>query len=149
MKKLIRKILLEYSEEGTKVYRGIGDRINATYGGSDEGMGTFWTDNLTMAKWFAGLIDYDINTDRYEKIKNSKGKIIEKTIGFKNPYIVDSDDEDYDSFQQYMDEIDDFGGVEPYKENLLSNGYDGIVLKNNNTNYYEDGTYDIYIDLLS
>jgi hypothetical protein len=149
MRKLIKKILLEYSEEGTMVYRGIGDRINATYNGSDDGMGTFWTDNLTMAKWFAGLIDYDVNTDRYEKIKNSNGKIIEKQIRFESPYIIDSDDEDYDSFQQYMDEIDDFGGVESYKENLLSNGYDGIILKNNNTNYYEDGTYDIYIDLLS
>jgi hypothetical protein len=70
MRKLIKKILLEYSEERTTVYRGIGDRINATYNGSDDGMGTFWTDNLTMAKWFAGLIDYDVNTDRYEKIKN-------------------------------------------------------------------------------
>ena len=48
-----------------------------------------------------------------------------------------------------MDEIETLGGVESYKENLLSNGYDGIILKNNNTNYYEDGTYDIYIDLLS
>jgi hypothetical protein len=144
----IKTILKEEFENSTTVYRGIGDRINATYGkGSDDGMGVFWTDNLTMAKWFAGLIDYSVDTDRYENIKGSKGKILTKEIKFENPYVVDSDDEDNDSFQVYMDEIYDFGGVDKYKEMLIEKNYDGIILRNCSTNYYENGTYDIFIEL--
>jgi len=144
----IKTILKEEFENYTIVYRGIGDRINATYGkGSDDGMGVFWTDNLTMAKWFAGLIDYSVDTDRYENIKGSKGKILTKEIKFENPYVVDSDDEDNDSFQVYMDEIYDFGGVDKYKEMLIEKNYDGIILRNCSTNYYENGTYDIFIEL--
>ena len=144
----IKTILKEEFENYTIVYRGIGDRINATYGkGSDDGMGVFWTDNLTMAKWFAGLIDYSVDTDRYENIKGSKGKILTKKIKFENPYVVDSDDEDNDSFQVYMDEIYDFGGVDKYKEMLFEKNYDGIILRNCSTNYYENGTYDIFIEL--
>ena len=144
----IKTILKEEFENSTTVYRGIGDRINATYGKvSDDGMGVFWTDNLTMAKWFAGLIDYSVDTDRYENIKGSKGKILTKEIKFENPYVVDSDDEDNDSFQVYMDEIYDFGGVDKYKEMLIEKNYDGIILRNCSTNYYEDGTYDIFIEL--
>ena len=49
-RKYISTSILEYLSNKNKVYRGIGDRINKTYGGvSDDGMGTFWTDNLTMA----------------------------------------------------------------------------------------------------
>lgn len=151
LKKNIATTLNEFLNEqknnkNTKVYRGLGKVINSTYNGSDDGIGTFWTDNLTMAKWFAGLIDYDVNTERYEII-STDGEILEKYINFKNPYIINSDDEDYDSFQTYMDEIKDFGGVEKYKEFLLKKNHDGIILKNNNTNYYEDGGYDIYIEL--
>ena len=144
----IKTILKEEFENTTTVYRGIGDRINTTYGKvSDDGMGVFWTDNLTMAKWFAGLIDYSVDTDRYENIKGSKGKILTKEIKFENPYVIDSDDEDDDSFQVYMDEIYDFGGVDNYKEMLIEKNYDGIILRNCSTNYYEDGTYDIFIEL--
>jgi hypothetical protein len=144
----IKTILKEEFENYTIVYRGIGDRINATYGkGSDDGMGVFWTDNLTMAKWFAGLIDYSVDTDRYENIKGSKGMILTKEIKFENPYVVNSDDEDYDSFQVYMDEIYKFGGVDKYKEMLIEKNYDGIILRNCSTNYYENGTYDIFIEL--
>jgi hypothetical protein len=144
----IKTILKEEFENYTIVYRGIGDRINATYGKvSDDGMGVFWTDNLTMAKWFAGLIDYSVDTDRYENIKGSKGKILTKEIKFENPYVVDSDDEDYDSFQVYMDEIYDADGVDKYKEMLIEKNYDGIILRNCSTNYYENGTYDIFIEL--
>jgi hypothetical protein len=144
----IKTILKEEFENTTTVYRGIGDRINATYGKvSDDGMGVFWTDNENMAKWFAGLIDYSVDTHRYENIEGSKGEILTKEIKFKNPYVVDSDDEDYDSFQVYMDEIHDFGGVDNYKEMLIENNYDGIILRNCSTNYYENGTYDIFIEL--
>lgn len=142
----VRKYLNEqYEFKNIKAYRGVGKNINRTYNGTDEGIGVFWTNNLTMAKWFAGLIDYDVNTDKYETI-STDGKVFEKTLSFSNPYVVDSDDEDYDSFQQYMDEIRNSGGVENYKSNLIKRNYDGIILKNNNTNYYEDGVYDIYIE---
>jgi hypothetical protein len=150
LRKFIATTIREYLNENyhfnnLKAYRGIGKNINKTYGGNDDGIGVFWTDNLTMAKWFAGLIDYNVNTDRYEDI-STEGKILEKTLSFLNPYVINSDDEDYDSFQQYMGEINSFGGVIKYKSYLIKNGYDGIILKNNNTNYYYDGVYDIYIE---
>lgn len=144
--KSINEFLNEQYSTKIKAYRGVGgESLNATYGGSDDGMGVFYTNNLTMAKWFAGLIDYDVDTERYETI-STKGKVIEKTLNFTNPYIIDSDDEDYDSFQTYMDEIDETGGVDNYKSDLIANNYDGIILKNCITNYYEDGVYDIYIE---
>ena len=146
IKTTIKEFLNENQNGFTEtVYRGIGKRINYTYNGTDDGMGIFWTDNLTMAKWFAGLIEYNGDTDKYEEI-STDGKIISKKLNLKNPYIINSDDEDYDSFQQYMNDIKDSGGVDNYKNNLLNNNYDGIILKNNNTNYYEDGVYDIYIE---
>jgi len=146
-----------------KCYRGIvgknSKRVNATYNGSDDGIGTFWTDNLTMAKWFAGLIDYDPDSNSYKPtmddgvsdgINNGVsdgGKVIKSTLTFKNPYIIDSIGTNRDSFQYYMDEIKSYGGVEKYKSYLLNNNYDGIFILNNDTNYYEDGTYNIYIQL--
>lgn len=134
------------------VYRGVGENINATYGGSDEGMGIFWTDSKIMSQWFAGLIDYDVNTEQYETISDN-GEVLEKELNFKNPYIIDETHEDYDiddfydSFQIYMTDIDEIGGVEKYKERLLLSGYDGIILKKCVTNYYNDGTYNIYIEI--
>jgi hypothetical protein len=133
-----------------KVYRGVGSIINATYGGiSDDGLGVFWTDNLIMAKWFAGMVEYDPDKGKYVSIRNSDGKIIESTIQFNHPYVIDyfDEDEDEDSFQIYMKEIDDIGGVENYKNKLLNEGYDGIELIGNTTNYYNNGTYNIYIEL--
>jgi hypothetical protein len=97
-----------------------------------------------MAKWFAGIIDYNVDTNRYEDIKHD-GKVITKTINLKNPYIIDSDDEDFDSVQIYFDEIKEYSNVLNYRNQLISKGYDGIILKNCNTNYYEDGTYIVYI----
>jgi hypothetical protein len=135
------------------VYRGIGEKINTTYGsGSDVGMGIFWTDNKTMAEWFAGNVDYDVDTEQYEIISKN-GKVIEKEINFKKPYIIDETnpeydlDDGYDSFQIYMKEIEEIGGVEEYKNNLLNKGYDGIFLKGCTTNYYNDGIYNIYVEI--
>ena len=132
----------------TKVFRGINKsgNVNATYNGNDDGMGTFYTDNETMAKWFAGLEDYDVDKESYVPTGNTDGEVITDDINLKNPYIIDSEDEDNDSFQVYMDEIKESGGVEAYKEKLIAEGHDGIILQNCNTNYYNDGTYTIYID---
>lgn len=137
------------SNSGIRVYRGIGSKINTTYGGvSDDGLGVFWTDNIIMAKWFAGMIEYDPDKEKYVSIRNSMGKVIESTIKFNNPYIINYDEEeDIDSFQIYMNEIKDIGSVEKYKKKLLNEGYDGIELIGNDTNYYNSGTYNIYIEL--
>lgn len=140
----IKNYIYENKNIDLKAYRGVGNRVNYTYNGSDEGMGIFYTDNLIMAKWFAGLIEFNIHTSKYEKISDN-GKVIQTVLNFNNPYIINSDDEDYDSFQMYMDEIKDYGGVDKYKEFLYKNNHDGVILKNNNTNYYQTGTYDIYI----
>ena len=40
--------------------------VNPTYGKIiDNGLGIFFTDNKTMALWFAGLVSYNGDTDRY------------------------------------------------------------------------------------
>lgn len=103
-----------------------------------------------MAKWFAGLIEYSVDTNKYEKISDD-GKVLEKDINFKKPYIINENheeyDEEYDSFHIYMNEIKDIGGVENYRNKLLKEGYDGIILEDCTTNYYDYGTYSIYIEL--
>ena len=141
MKAIITKIN-EYFTSSV-VYRGIGP-VNATYGGSDKDMGVFWTDNYIMASWFAGLVEYDPSLNLYVN-KESGGRVIESRLRFENPYIIDSDDSDEDSFQMYINAIKKIGGVNNYKSSLKN--YDGIILKNNTTNYYLDGTYNIYIEI--
>jgi len=130
--------------ESYSVYKGINNTAtNFVYGGiSDDNIGEFYTDNIIMAKWFAGLTEF--KNDKYVTIKND-GKVISKTIDIKNPYIIDSQDEDYDSVQVYFDEIEKNENSLNYRKHLLALGYDGIILKNCNTNYYNDGTYTIYI----
>ncbi len=137
-------------EEFTKslVYRGIRNdgQINYIYNGVDDSMmGIFYTDKKLMAEWFAGITEFSPNKERYIKLPNSNGHIITTTIELENPYIIESVDEDYDSFQQYMDILDE-KGVENFKNELIINNHDGIILKNCNTNYYIDNdTYNIYI----
>jgi hypothetical protein len=131
-------------------YRGINHTdINSTYGGiNDDGMGQFSTDNLTMAKWFAGLTEYNPNKDKYVKVKNN-GEVIELTITVTNPYIIDMGvDVDDDSVQIYFNEIEKHGGVTGYRKFLMDQKYDSIILKNCTTNYYEDGkVYTVFIVL--
>lgn len=136
-----------------KVYRGTGDRVNATYGGvSDDGMGVFYTTNKNMAEWFAGMKEYNPDSSKYENT-GKDGKIIEKEVLLNNPYIIDSShkdydlDREYDSFHIYMQEIKNAGGVDKYKSKIIAGGYDGIILKGNTTNYYGDGQYDIVIEI--
>ena len=148
--------ILENTQFKETVYRGINIKpdANKVYGTeySDEGIGTFWTDNITMAKWFAGMIDFDIDSGQYKEIKDNKGKLLEEKIKLNNPYIINSSHKDYnlertemDSFRIYLKEIRESEGVDNYKNYLTERGFDGIILKDNITNYYADGTYDIYI----
>ena len=131
------------------VYRGEGG-FNPTYGGSDEGMGKFYTNSPVMAAWFAGLLQYDAELGEYVNVPHD-GEVVTSELTLKNPHIIDSSHPEYDlnwerdSFHIYMDEIKAHGGVENYKKRLKALGRDGIILKDNVTNYYEDGTYDIYV----
>ena len=136
-----------------KLYRGVGDRVNVTYGKrTDEGLGDFWTNNRTMAEWFAGLNEYNVNTDRYEPT-NGNGKVLEQVIEMNNPYIIDSSHPDYeldnevDSWQILMDEMNakNKDEVQQYVSKLIQQGYDGVVMKDNQTNFYADDTYDIVV----
>lgn len=130
-----------------KVYRGEGGPKNITYGGgTDDGMGIFYVDNLDMAGWFAGIKKYDDNSGKYKSVRGP-GKVITETIFFTNPYIFEQgfNHGEIDSFNSYMLEIKRLGGVEKYRKDLISKGHDGIILKNNDTNYYGDDPYNIYI----
>jgi len=136
-----------------KLYRGVGDRKNVTYGKrTDEGLGDFWTNNRTMAEWFAGLTEYDVNTERYEPT-GGNGKVLEQVIEMKNPYVIDSSHKEYDienendSWNVLMDEMNakTKDQVQQYVTKLIQKGYDGIVMKDNTTNYYDDGTFDIVV----
>ena len=133
-----------------KTYRGINNtNINYTYGDvNDDGMGEFSTDSLIMAKWFAGLIEYDPDNDEYVDVNND-GKIVELTLTVNNPYIIDMGiDSDDDSVQQYFNEIKKHGSVDNYRNFLVNQNFDCVILKNCTTNYYvEDSVYTVYIVL--
>jgi hypothetical protein len=115
---------------------------------TDNGLGVFFTDNKIMAGWFAGITEFDMNINKY-KNTNNNGKIIKAKIKLNNPYIIDKNNlnynEDNDSIQIYFNEIENAGNVKKYKDKLLQNGYDGIILKNCTTNYYKDGEYIVYV----
>lgn len=129
---------------------------NPTYGTEDEkfadnSLGIFFTDNKTMAQWFAGGKEYDGDKDKYISTGNGNARVIEKRVVMHNPYIIDQSHPDYDADNDqdsaaiYFDEIEKAGGAKQYKKDLLDKGYDGIVLRGNTKNYYGDGTYDMFV----
>ena len=137
------------SERVYDVVKGVNNtQINYTYGGvSDDGIGEFYTDNMTMAKWFAGLLEYDSDEGEYVA-KDNDGRVINKRITLDNPYVIDIIDDDYgnDSVQLYFSEIRSAGSASKYREKLVDAGHDGIILKNYTTNYYDyPNTYTVYI----
>jgi hypothetical protein len=128
----------------------LSDQIsNPTYGAKmpDNGLGIFFTDNLTMAKWFAGIVDYDADTERYEDI-GGYGRVIEARVNVKNPWVlsdhVDKVDDD-DPGQTYFEVVEKMGGGAKMRETLQAQGYDGVVVDGMSTNYYEDGTYKMVV----
>ena len=128
-----------------EVYRGQGDVINEVYGGpSDDGMGTFYTDNKQMAEWFAGNSEYDPEKEKYVSL-GKKGTVGKSKISMHNPYVIDKGNSEEDAVQEYFGEIERAGGMRQYRDALVGKGHDGIILKNNATNYYGDGRYDVYI----
>lgn len=112
------------------------DVSNDTYGTNspDHNLGFFLTDSKEMADFFS-----------------NGGKTMSLYANISNPYVIDHThpqydvDNEIDSVQIYFNEIDDIGGVDKYRSKLESNGHDGVVLKGNVTNYYNDGTYNIMV----
>lgn len=120
---------------------------NPTYGGiTDHNLGIFFTDNLTMAKWFAGLIEYD--NDKYVNIENSNGEVISAKLNIKNPWILSDHVQNIDiddPGQTYFDTVENMGGGQKMRETLQEKGYDSVIVENATTNYYEDGSFNMYI----
>jgi len=100
-----------------------------------------------MAKYFAGCYKYEGDEDEY-LFTNKKGYLyraeikMTKTLHFKN------EKENFeDSVQQYFAFIKKIGGVEKCREQLLLVGYDSILVHKATTNYYADGSYDMFVIL--
>jgi len=136
----------------------LGNRVTTkTYGNKapDQGLGTFFTDNLTMAKWFAGRTEYDLDTEKYEELSGT-GRVVSANLNIKKPWILNDNYLDYmskedfinweDPIQVYFDIINTESGGENFKEKLKTDGYDSVIVKGGTTNYYEyPNTYDIIV----
>ncbi len=109
---------------------------------SDNDMGLFFTDNLIMAKYFAGIHEYSVTFEDY--VQKDSGYIYKVDLNISNPYIIESDDEDYDSVQIWFNLIKENGLIN-FKSELIDNGYDSVILKDAITYYYADGTYSTII----
>lgn len=116
-------------------------------GAGDQDLGLFFTDNLTMAKWFAGITEYDDKTEKYINVPGP-GRVISVKLDIKNPWILSDHvevDED-DPGQDYFHVINKAGGGKSFREQLMNDGYDAVIVNNATTNYYEDtGMYDIVV----
>lgn len=119
-----------------------------TYGGApDNGVGIFFTDNEIMAKWFAGLTEYSIDHDRYIDKPGENGRVIHAKVKLENPFIIGGNNEDDDGVQEYFREIEDAGGAQEFREKLIDHEFDGVIIENCTTNYYEGGDYTVFIAL--
>lgn len=123
--------------------------VNHVYGsGPDNGLGIFFTDNKTMAKWFAGGIEYDCDVDSYVTTGKENSFIITAEVSMNKTLEILNENEKFeDSIQQYFALIEKVGGAQELRQILISEGYDSIFVGNATTNYYEEGTYDMYVIL--
>lgn len=121
---------------------------NPTYGGAelDQGLGIFFTDNMTIAKWFAGLTEYDPNEEGYVD-KDGPGRVISASLDIKNPWILNDQipNAGDDPGQDYFDVVKKEGGGRKFRDKLIAEGYDSVIVRGAVTNYYEDGSYDIIV----
>lgn len=128
------------------------DVATPTYGGTDDnGLGIFFTDNMTMAKWFADRSKYDMDkTERYIDVPGP-GRVVSAKLDIKNPWILNDqipnagENSDEDTGQDYFQVIKKEGGADKFRARLIKEGYDAVIVRNANTNYYEDGGYDIIV----
>lgn len=106
----------------------------------DNNLGIFFTNNLIMAKSFAGVIEFDPNTGKYIDTDNI-GYVIEIKINLSKTWILQDHikniDED-DAGQTYFDIIEEYGGGLKFREHLESLGYDSVLVNDVTTNYYAD-----------
>lgn len=109
----------------------------------DNGLGVFLTDNRIMAACFAGAILYDDEEGRYVptgdtgyiyKVDVSPGKVLEFGSG-------------YDAFVDYANDIEEAGDKDTYRDKLLEDGFDSVLISDLDINYYEDGVYDVLVVL--
>jgi len=113
----------------------------------DNGLGIFFTDNKTMAEWFAGVKIYDLTEEKYTPT-GKVGYVYETEIIVNKSVILSNSKNNYDdSVQEYFKLIEKAGGVKKLKQMLNSEGYDSIQLLNCDSQYYGDGTYNIYVVL--
>lgn len=123
---------------------------NPTYGGGivDQDLGIFFTDNLIMAKWFAGRTEYDADkTEDYVDIPGP-GRVVSAKLDIQNPWIMNdqiSDVDEDDPGQDYFDIVKEAGGGVKFRKKLMDEGYDAVIVKDATTNYYADGGYDIIV----
>jgi hypothetical protein len=113
----------------------------------DHGLGIFFTDNLTMAKWFAGLSEYDAEHAEEYIPTGEEGSVIVARLDISNPWILQDHIQDFneDPGQTYFDVVSQAGGGEKFRRLLIEQGYDGVVVRGMTTNYYGEGAYDMYV----
>ena len=106
-----------------------------------------------MANYFAGLIEFDPDAGKYVEIDNPTGRVIKVNLDIKDPWIlqdmIDEDEIDEDPGQTYFDIVDQQGGGSEFRDYLIDSGYDSVIVKNAETNYYGDDPngFDIIIVL--
>jgi hypothetical protein len=121
----------------------LGQEINTNLYNSDiedQGLGIFFTDNLEMANYFAGLIEFNPDTGKYVEIDNPTGRVIKVNLDIKDPWVlqdmIDEDEIDEDPGQTYLDIVEQQGGGSEFREFLIDASYDSVIVKNVETNYY-------------
>lgn len=109
---------------------------NPGFNMDDTGLGVFLTDNLIMAKQFAGMMYYDAD----EPDDNGIGRVLSVKVKANKPYLAGEGEY---GLHSYASAIEDFGGVPGFRAWLIKEGYDSVLIKDLEDHYYEDGTYDI------
>ena len=103
-----------------------------------------------MAKFFAGLTAFDPDEGAYVD-ENGPGRVMTVKLDIKNPWILNDqipdagNNTDDDPGQDYFRHIKKEGGGAKFRNKLISEGYDSVIVRDVVTNYYEDGSYDIII----
>jgi hypothetical protein len=124
------------------------DVSNPLYGEAapDHGLGIFFTNNLTMAKWFAGLSEYDPEQAEDYIPTGRNGVIMVARLNIANPWTPqDQGLDEEDPGQAYFNAVTRAGNGTNLKRLLAEQGHDGVVVKGMTTNYYGEGTYDMYV----
>lgn len=145
--KTYKKISKTYYHGSKKLFNKFklnNDITNPTYNmyNIDNNLGIFFTDNLTLAKQFANIIEFD----GYKYVETgNKGYIYECKLNISKPFIIQEQltniDED-DPGQTYFNFIEELSEQDKIK---LKKNYDSIIVYDMNTNYYEDGNYTMIV----